>query len=190
LSIAAIAASVASVAVAPVAAIAAIAAVAWTIADAPPVKVKRQEAKKLPVREWSVGDEIRFQERSCGLPNGAIAALIEHETGGTWDERSYNPEKSSKCYQRAKTQKEKDRCGSRGLTQVVAKWHLPPGVSASLLDDPIVAVRLGARKLCREYKRAGGDLRLGYERYNGVGKDAVRYSRIVMNEFKYFKRMS
>ena len=140
--------------------------------------------------EWTVGKEIKYQEQSCGLPSGAIAALIEHETGGTWDERSYNPEKKSTCYRTAKNSKERERCASRGLTQVVARWHLPEDMEVGILDNPVTAVRLGGAKLCGEYRRAKGDLRKAYERFNGTGPGARLYAAKVMNEFKYFSRMS
>lgn len=177
----------------PIALCAMLGGVAWTIAEAPGVKLPRKIAKTAPVKrveEWTVGKEIAYQEKSCGLPKGALAALIEHETGGTWDERSYNPERKSSCYRRARNEREKGRCASRGLTQTVARWHLRSSDDPRILDNPILSVRYGGAKLCSEFKRARGNLRRAYYRYNGTGKDAEKYAAKVMNEFKYFSRMS
>lgn len=161
--------------------------IAVKIADTP---LKLQHARKLPVTEWTVGKEIRLQEEKCNLPHGSIAAQVEHETIGTWDEKIFNPEKNSACYRRAKTEAERKRCGSRGLMQVVAYWHLKPNEDAKLLEDPIENVRRGAKKLCESYKKAKGDLRKAYELYNGTGPRARLYAQNVMIEFKYFSRMS
>lgn len=156
-------------------------------AEKSPANKKRSLAAAVAVAA-KVAPIIERNRQSCELPKFAIDALIEHETDGTWNPKAFNPERDSSCYLSALTEAERLRCGSRGLMQVVYRWH-GDGFKMSDLDNPTLNIDLGTqRKLCPCYKKCKGDLRCTYTCWNGSGKKARVFAGKVIRRFERMNR--
>ena len=133
----------------------------------------------------SIVRTIDYLQKKWGFPRGYIEAHIDEESGERWDPRAFNPEKGSRCYRSAKTKKERDRCGSYGLMQVVARWHLDKETPVTDLFHPIVNLLTAVdKKLGPCYVRTKKS-RLGASQcYNGTGAAAAAYARRVDKRFK------
>ena len=120
---------------------------------------------------------IERERRKWGLPKGVIEGLIMVES--KFDETAANPESKSKCYRSAKTKAEKQRCGSRGLMQIVGRWHGGEGDSLSQ------HVARGTAILGRHFRRYG-KISKAVAAYNGSGPMARQYARRVIKEAERF----
>lgn len=134
-----------------------------------------------------LSEVIEHQRQKWGLPKGMIEAVIDHETGGSWNPLTFNPEKESRCYRNAKTKKERQQCGSYGLMQPVCKYHAPDGKCQDLLHPivSVVAATDGQLGPCfKKTKTVRGALRC----YNGKGPKAERYASLAIKKYQIWKK--
>ena len=98
---------------------------------------------------------VRQEAERNGLAPALLAALIDHETGGTWNPRAIRVETAIND-------------ASRGLTQILFRTAQGAGYTgdAAGLFDPATNVFYGAKYLAGQIKRAGS-LQGGLSAYNG-----------------------
>lgn len=138
------------------------------------IAVKRQSA----LAEMIETERARYQ-----LPHGMIEAVIDHETGGTWDPESYDPEVNSRCYLRARTDAERKACGSYGLMHTVCRLHWD-SAHCDELTIPKIGLQRGAKKLGECWKKAKGNKHKAFALYNGTGPSAERYAQILIGKLR------
>lgn len=134
-------------------------------------------------RQSALADMIETERARYQLPRGMIEAVIDHETGGTWDPESYDPEVNSRCYLRARTDAERKACGSYGLMHTVCSLHWD-SAHCDELTIPKIGLQRGVKMLGESYKKAKGDKFKTFALYNGRGQKAERYARILMEKYR------
>lgn len=137
-------------------------------------------AKPKPV---TLSDLIETERARHKLPRGMIETVIDHETGGTWDPQSFDPERESSCYARARTDKERKACGSYGLMHVVCRLHWDSD-HCDELTIPSIGLQRGAKRLGECYRRTGKNIRRTFACFNGSGRKAEVYANQVTPKFK------
>lgn len=91
------------------------------------------------------------------VPVSWIKAVIEVETGGTWDPNAYNPN---------------DPGGARGLMQIIAQTAYGLGITdLNSLFDPAVNIDAGTRLLGQLRAAYGDDFSRVYSAYNSGRPD-------------------
>ena len=127
---------------------------------------------------------VKREAAKYGLHPAIVFGLINHES--RFNDRAFNPEKKSRCYQKARNAVERRSCGSKGLMQVVSRWH---GGERDTLEQHIAR---GVGILGRHYTAAKGirnpQIRamVALRKYNGTGAAARRYAGNVLREARYF----
>jgi len=104
-----------------------------------------------------------------------LMGLIFHES--KYDETAFNPEKESRCYKQAKTPKERRRCGSHSLMQIVSKWY------GGDRDTWVENIQRGS-KILGDCIRRETTIRRGLGCYNGDRTGA--YAAAVIQDAKAF----
>ena len=140
-----------------------------------------------------------------GLSPALVAAVIDHETGGTWDSYTtrnedaffgrYVFDEQSQQYKivippdsiRSRSTEARTRAMSFGLMQVIGETAREMGLASryiTSLCDPDIGVDLGCKVLKSKIDAAGGDISGGLSRYNG-GSDPTYAPAVLALVAKY-----
>lgn len=135
----------------------------------------------LSSNETTFSSVIETERGRAQLPRGLIESIIWHES--KFDEKAYNPEKESRCYKKAKTKAQKDKCASKGLMQIRAIYH---GDASDAFDNIRRGVRGQLGPCWKKYRSVWGAAYC----YNGSGERARKYANAVSREFKIWSKLS
>ncbi len=143
-----------------------------TMLDLSTIEARKQLADKYAVK--------------YGLKTSLVCAVIDHETGGTWDVyTTRNEDDFFATYVegkpmppdsiRSRSTEARTRAMSFGLMQVIGETARENGLTTryiTSLCDPDVGVDMGCKILSIKIKDANGDIAGGLAKYNG-GSDAT-----------------
>ena len=119
---------------------------------------------------------IEQERRKWNLPKGIIEGLIFHES--KFDETAVNPERESRCYKKAGSDVEREKCSSSGLMQIVYGLH-----GGSRHERLAEHVARGTAILGRHWRRTHSIVR-ALSLYNG--DLSGRYAAAVLADAKRF----
>lgn len=116
-----------------------------------------------------------------GFPRGFVETFIDVES--SWKEWAFNPEKTSKCYAKAKTKAQREKCGAYGLMQPICGLHAGDIPCRDLFHGP-TSIRVAIKnRLAPCWKKHKTIFRTA-KCFNGAGPKADIYAAKFMKAFK------